>query len=332
MSLINQNGISLQGSSASNNVVYDNIFQQDTVAVSLTSSASNNVITGNMISLSSVGLNLQSSGNVVYANIMTYNALAINITNSNNNLFFHNDLISSTSTLNMLNSSGNVWDNGYPSGGNYWSDYLTQNPNAAEIDGSGIWNTSYVVAAGNVDNYPLVKPFSLHNIGVASLFLSKTVIGQSPTPPQMSLLQISLKILNLGTYDESFTLTVCANSTLIAQQTVSLSKGDWTTLTLTWNTADCAKGNYTITATAGPVTDQADTSDNHRSLWVVVTIPGDINGDGTVNILDAITLANAFLATPSSSNWNPNADINGDGVVNILDAIILANHFLQHYP
>jgi hypothetical protein len=43
------------------------------------------------------------------------------------------------------------------------------------------------------------------------------------------------------------------------------------------------------------------------------------------NILDAITLANAFLATPGSSNWNPNADINGDGVVNIVDAIILAN-------
>jgi hypothetical protein len=65
---------------------------------------------------------------------------------------------------------------------------------------------------------------------------------------------------------------------------------------------------------------------------VVVTIPGDINGDGTVNILDAIQMSNAFLATPSSSNWNPNADINGDNVVNILDAIILSNHFLQHYP
>ncbi|MGA3191922.1 MAG: dockerin type I domain-containing protein [Candidatus Bathyarchaeia archaeon] len=54
---------------------------------------------------------------------------------------------------------------------------------------------------------------------------------------------------------------------------------------------------------------------------------GDINGDGVVNILDAILLANAFLATPSSSNWNPKADLNGDGAVNILDAIILANNF-----
>jgi peptide/nickel transport system substrate-binding protein len=58
----------------------------------------------------------------------------------------------------------------------------------------------------------------------------------------------------------------------------------------------------------------------------------DINGDGVVNILDAIILANAFLSTPTSPNWNAKADINGDGVVNILDAIILANNFLQHFP
>jgi hypothetical protein len=48
--------------------------------------------------------------------------------------------------------------------------------------------------------------------------------------------------------------------------------------------------------------------------------------------LDAIILSNSFLATANSRNWNPNADINGDGVVNILDAIIQSNHFLQHYP
>jgi parallel beta-helix repeat protein len=321
VSLINQNGIVVQGSNASNNLVYDNIFEQDDIAVSLTSSTSNNTITGNMISLSSIGLNIQASGNIVYANIMTYNVVAINITNSNNNLFFHNDFISSTFQLNMSNSTGNVWDNGYPSGGNYWSDYLTQNPNATENGSSGIWNTPYVIANGSVDYYPLVTPFSLHNIGIASLVLSKTVIGHSYTS------QMSLKILDLGTYDETFTVTVCANSTLITQQTISLSSGDYTTLTLTWNTADCTMGNYTISAIAGPVLGQVDTSDNNRSSLVLVTIPGDINGDGTVNILDAVLLANAFLSTPGSPNWNPNADINGDGIVNILDAIILANHF-----
>jgi hypothetical protein len=58
-----------------------------------------------------------------------------------------------------------------------------------------------------------------------------------------------------------------------------------------------------------------------------IMIVGDINGDGVVNILDAIKLALAFNSVPGNSNWNPNADLNGDGVVNILDAIILANNF-----
>ena len=44
----------------------------------------------------------------------------------------------------------------------------------------------------------------------------------------------------------------------------------------------------------------------------------DINGDGTVNILDLVMVANAFgEAAP---------DLNGDGTVNILDLVIVANN------
>jgi hypothetical protein len=60
-----------------------------------------------------------------------------------------------------------------------------------------------------------------------------------------------------------------------------------------------------------------------------IGILGDLNRDGTVNILDAILLANAFNSKPGDSNWNPNADLNGDNVVNVLDAILLANHLGQ---
>ncbi len=66
--------------------------------------------------------------------------------------------------------------------------------------------------------------------------------------------------------------------------------------------------------------------------WILVTIPGDINGDKKVNILDAIMLANAFASRPGDLNWNPDADINGDNVVNILDAILLAGHFGESWP
>jgi hypothetical protein len=114
---------------------------------------------------------------------------------------------------------------------------------------------------------------------------------------------------------------------------MSLTAVNYKTVAVTWNLTGLAMGNYSIGAYAEPVENETDLDDNTLSdAWVTVTVPGDINGDSTVNILDAIQVSNAFLATPSSSNWNPNADINGDNVVNILDAIILANHFLQHYP
>jgi hypothetical protein len=58
------------------------------------------------------------------------------------------------------------------------------------------------------------------------------------------------------------------------------------------------------------------------------SIRGDINGDGRVDILDAIALSNQFLKTGNSLS----GDINNDGVVNILDAVLLANNFNRVFP
>lgn len=57
---------------------------------------------------------------------------------------------------------------------------------------------------------------------------------------------------------------------------------------------------------------------------------GDVDYDGTVNILDAIKLAGAFGSEPGQPRWNSAADINNDDNINILDAIILAGHFGEH--
>jgi len=55
----------------------------------------------------------------------------------------------------------NTWDNGYPSGGNYWSNYKEKYPNATELNGSDIWNTPYVIAVENKDEHPLMNPVTV---------------------------------------------------------------------------------------------------------------------------------------------------------------------------
>ena len=53
---------------------------------------------------------------------------------------------------------------------------------------------------------------------------------------------------------------------------------------------------------------------------------GDLNGDGILNILDIVILANLIL---SGDDSNPAGDINQDGDYNILDIVILVNLILS---
>lgn len=61
-------------------------------------------------------------------------------------------------------------------------------------------------------------------------------------------------------------------------------------------------------------------------------IPADIapkGGDGAVNFLDLDAFAQAWLAIPTSTNWNSKADMVGDATINFLDFTILAEYWGQ---
>jgi hypothetical protein len=57
------------------------------------------------------------------------------------------------------------------------------------------------------------------------------------------------------------------------------------------------------------------------------TVMGDLNGDGVVDVKDALLAAEAFGSSPGDPNWNPNADLGGFGIINIIDEILLAMNF-----
>jgi parallel beta-helix repeat protein len=337
MSLMVSNGIGVEGANAVNNLIYSNIFQENPVAIDLIASSTTNTIYKNIITSNTVGLSLQSNGNIIYTNTISDNNLGIDVTNSANNVIYHNNFANKIENA-IVGAANNVWDNGYPSGGNYWSNYMGVDEKKGayqNVPGSdGIGDTNYTIAGNNIDKYPLMQPFNPHDIGIANL-ITKTVVGQGFTS------RIDLKILNYGIYDETFTLTVYINTQILATQTLTLLTRNSITLTFTWNTIGFAKGSYSIWAYASPVIGETDTADNTwPAVSVLVTIPGDINGDKYVNYLDGILLGVAFSShgpdypnpgDPPSSNWDPNSDINSDNFVNYLDGIILGAHFSEHW-
>lgn len=60
---------------------------------------------------------------------------------------------------------------------------------------------------------------------------------------------------------------------------------------------------------------------------VLMHFPGDANGDGTINVLDIISIANYFAYGDSVDICLMNADVNNDNSVDALDIIIIVNDY-----
>jgi peptide/nickel transport system substrate-binding protein len=308
MSLMNCNGITLEGNNAANNLIYSNIFQENTVAVNLTASSTSNTIYKNIITSNNIGLSLESNGHVIYANTISENQVGIDMSDSSGSIIYHNNFINNKENAKSAQYF-NAWDNGYPSGGNYWSDYTgvdgKSGANQDVFGSDGIGDTQYTIAVNNIDRYPLLQPFNPHDIGITSVITSKTVVGQGFT------LRIDLKILNYGIYDETFAVTAYVNTITIATQTVILISRNSTTITFTWNTSGFVKGNYTISAYAWPVQGETDTEDNSLTDgWAIVSMVGDVVGD---------------ISTPGTTDW-PN------GKVDMMDVYAIALTYGHDYP
>ncbi len=246
--------------------------------------------------LSTTGLKVETSGNIICENMISNNQLGMSLVNSDNNTIYHNDFVDNTYAVQMsfTTSTGNKWDNGYPQGGNYWSAYSgvdqKKGPNQNIPGSDGIGDTPYTITVNNTDNYPLMKPFNEHNVGIASFLVAKTVIFQGFT------CNITVSILNYGLYDETFNLTIWANQTRIALQPVALTNRSSTQMTFVWNTTGLPYGKYTIMAVVDTVPGETDTSDNtFTGGWVFVAGAGDLTG-GTSNPYDFVPDGKVLIA------------------------------------
>ncbi|MBE0633824.1 carboxypeptidase regulatory-like domain-containing protein [Candidatus Bathyarchaeota archaeon] len=117
------------------------------------------------------GLEIRESTKcTIYGNNLSAVNYPLYIYQSSNNLIYHNNILG---PLNYEGSS-NTWDNGYPSGGNYWIGYPfpdeKKGPDQTQPGSDGIGDVKVdevIFSSGgiNVDNYPLINEIKLRDVG-----------------------------------------------------------------------------------------------------------------------------------------------------------------------
>lgn len=163
------NGITVQPDSSRNNIAGNTVTGSGETGIDVLGGTSSNTLSANTISASGrAGISLWNTVyNTVVYNEIKNNAAGIEIgMNAEGNTIFHNNFTGNTKQV-LIDPNpplANTWDDGYPSGGNWWSDYIGADAYhgvSQDIAGSdGIGDTPYAIDENNTDNYPLMRPWA----------------------------------------------------------------------------------------------------------------------------------------------------------------------------
>lgn len=280
-----KNGINLAMSR--NNIIEENTFNSTGIFVNADYNSNYNTFSRNNIINSYWGFYIKDSvgslilGNTIDAGtcIYLYNAnntviiendfyvswdAALYGSYAYNIIFFHNNIFSDYIELSY--TGGNVWDDGYPSGGNYWkhqqdkADYY-KGPNQDEPGSDGIVDKPYKIDWYNIDRYPFMNPYRPPKFEISCSPSSITLYA-----PQSKSCSIIITSVN------SFILPVNISGSWFGQApngvVFSLSKStitpppngkDTSNLTVT-SSSTAVAGAYTlrITGTSGSLTNYVD--------------------------------------------------------------------------
>jgi len=212
-------GVHLNNSS--NNIIENCVTLNNSHGIYLHFSSNNNIIR-----------NCTTSGNTSYGiYIYLY---------SENNRVYNNNILSN---INQARDEGtNYWDDGYPSGGNYWADYRGVDENHGEnqnIPGSdGIGDTPYQIPGGaGQDRYPLMSQ-AVTEVEVSSLRIEPSVM--EPSKP----VSISIDVKNNGDSGCTYWVKLKVNGAVESIENVTLAGRE--TRSVTFTVTREVEGNYEV--------------------------------------------------------------------------------------
>ena len=165
-----------------NNKIADNIIENGAYGIYVDGYSHDNLITGNLLqnirargeAITLMGGNATIIGNTFKANdwgLFIYGGMPLT------HHVHHNNFIANVRHVELLYGPSIVWDSGYPSGGNYWSDYTDldqyNGPYQNETGSDGIWDHPYSIDENNQDNYPLIHLYgSIRNLDTNLTYLT----------------------------------------------------------------------------------------------------------------------------------------------------------------
>jgi len=212
-------GIQVFGSSTLNNLTQNRVTNCMPYGLHLEEDSDSNYVYDNYVFNSSCGIYLNKAwnagcdGNSFVNNTLSNSSLcAVWVASCSNNTFHHNNFVNNTSQV-YSNSSVNVWDDGYPSGGNYWSNHILVDGYSGagqNVTGKdGLCDTAFVINAENRDHYPLLGSATANLL--VYTFVDETeytdveILVDAESPQYFSMVNVSVGIGSHNvTADHSF--------------------------------------------------------------------------------------------------------------------------------
>jgi parallel beta-helix repeat protein len=304
----NIRGIHLEFSNSSN-IMTNNVRSNHHYGIGLCSSSKNNIL-GNNISLSDnhgVYQHHSCSNTFSSNNIGSNNDYGVCLYHlSDNNLFYHNNFINNNRSA--YDGCTNIWNNGYPYGGNYWSDYVGYDnyygPNQNISGADNIGDTPYPIHGGsNNDNYPLMKPWGF--------LLEGYCYYEDMNPAD----KITVRITNMdsgrkwhaGTINNYYSFVFAPGEDINASETLQIIAKD--------------SAHY-----KGVVNHKFKEIESVNTINITIDlVPGDVDFDGDVDLSDLAQLL-AYYGITTGATYEQ-GDVDGDGDVDLADlAALLANY------
>jgi hypothetical protein len=188
--------------------------------------------------------------------------------------------------------------------------------------GSGRISIAYT---SNITGTPNIFSMSLliADVGLTTISPSQTIIGQGQS------LKFNVTMVNYGWEPESPVVSLIANGTVVQTIRTDVPYQGTRLVTFVWDTSAWPKGSYIVKAVEANLTGESNPSNNIITMIgnIKVTIPGDVNGDRIVNVLDLVLVSLVFGSVRGGPRYDPNMDLNHDGVINILDLAYVAIRF-----